>query len=428
MKVRVEGRKNIKGEIEVPGDKSISHRALIAGLLAKGDTEITNILRSEDTMATENFLRMLSAEVIHERDRTIVRSKGMFGLKEPEDVMNALNSGTTARLFTGILSGCNFFSVITGDSSLRRRPMRRVTEPLRMMGAKIEGRCEGDLLPLSIRGGKLNSIKYELKIPSAQVKSAIILAGLFVEGETEIHEPVPSRDHTERMLPQFGADIKKDGNTIRVRGGKVLNPSTVRVPGDFSSAAFFITLGVINSGGEIVVKNVTLNPTRTGLLKILERMGADIKVENVKTVCGEEMGDIIARNREGLRGTVVKGEEIPLTIDELPLVALAGCFAEGETVIRDAQELRKKESDRIATTVSELKKMGAEIEELEDGMIVRGPVKLKGARVTSHGDHRIAMLLYIAGLCSEGITEIENFDSVNISFPTFTSVAESLIK
>lgn len=428
MNVRVEGKKHLKGEFEVPGDKSISHRALIVGLLSEGETEIINLLQSEDIRATEHFVKMLGGEILRKKNKTIVKSKGMFRLKEPEDVLNALNSGTTARLFIGILSGCDFFSVITGDSSLRKRPMKRVTEPMRAMGASIDGREDGDLLPLSIRGGKLKGIKYELKIPSAQVKSAIILAGLFAEGETNIYEPIPSRNHTEKMLFCFGADIKRENKYIKVKGRKELTPTSVYIPGDFSSASFFIALGVINEGSEVMIKNTGLNPTRTGFLKVLKRMGADIEIDNLKTVCGEEIGNIIARSGGELRGTEVKGKEIPLTIDELPLVALIGCFAEGETVIRDAVELRKKESDRISTTVSELKKLGAHIEELRDGIIVNGPAKLKGTRVNSHGDHRIAMLLYIAGLSAEGVTEIENFECVSISFPSFTHLAEKLTK
>lgn len=427
MKIWVKKARGLKGEITLPGDKSITHRAFIMGLLAKGKTVVRNPLKSEDTDATLKFVSSLGGKIEKAGpEEVIISSSGMDSLSEPLDVLNAMNSGTTARLFSGVLSGCPFFSVITGDESLKRRPMDRVTLPLREMGARIYGRQNASLLPVSIAGGNLKGIKYRLPVPSAQVKSAILFAGLYAEGETEVEEVIKSRDHTERMLSWFGVKLEREGEKIRLKGGQRFEGREVVVPGDISSASFFIAGATIVENSEIVIKNVGLNETRTGFIRVLREMGADIRVEEEREVNGEKVGTLVVRTAKGLKGVSISPEMVPTLIDEIPLLALVACCAEGESVIRGAEELKKKESDRQMTTITGLKKLGADIEPLPDGMIIRGVRKLKGGEVDSFGDHRIAMTFAIAGLIVDDGISIEGFESVNVSFPEFLETLESV--
>jgi len=420
MAVVRKGR-GFKGEIKIPGDKSISHRALLIASLASGRTEIENLLPAKDCLATVSCLRKMGVEIEMSGGRVKVEGKGLFGFEEPREVLDAENSGTTARLLLGILVGQGFFSVLTGDSSLRKRPMGRVVDPLRRMGAQIDGREGGDKLPLGIRGGDLKGVRYRLPLPSAQVKSALILAGLLSDGMTEIEEPIPSRDHTERMLKYFGADIERRNEVISVLGKRGFSAQRVVVPGDFSSASFFITAALLVEGSEIVLPDVGVNPTRIGFLKVVERMGARIALSEERTVSGEPVATISV-STSPLRGVKIEKEEVPTLIDEIPLVALLATQAKGRTVISGASELRVKESDRLSTLAFNLRRMGVELEEREDGLIVEGPQRLNGGSVRSFGDHRIAMTLAIGGLIAEGETEIEGFECYKISFPNFYSL------
>ncbi len=426
MKIWVKKAKGLKGEITLPGDKSITHRAFIMGLLAKGKTVIKNPLKSDDTDATLNFVTSTGGKIEKlTPEEIIISSNGMDALQEPRDVLNAMNSGTTARLFAGVLSGCSFFSVITGDDSLKRRPMDRVTIPLREMGGKIYGRNNASLLPISISGGNLKGIRYKLPVASAQVKSAILLAGLFAEGETEIEEEIKSRDHTERMFTYFGVKLERAGGRIKIYCVQRFSGSEIIVPGDISSASFFIAGGTIVENSEIIIKNVGLNETRTGFIRALIEMGADIKIEDQKKINEEEMGTVIVRSAKGLKGISIS-KEVPSLIDEIPLIAMVASFAEGETVIREAEELRKKESDRLHAMVEGLKRIGADVEALPDGMIIRGGKKLRGGEIESYGDHRIAMTFAIAGLAIEEGIYVKDFECVSVSFPDFLEKLEVL--
>lgn len=413
--LKVNKIKNIRVEMSFPGDKSISHRALILSSIADGESRIRNISTGDDVKRTADAMRLMGVEIT-EGNEIIVRGKGIRGLSEPLNVIDAGNSGTTARLLSGLLSAQNFFSVITGDDSLRRRPMARVVFPLVKMGAEIHGRNNASLLPLAIQGKKLRGVNINIEVASAQVKSALLLAGLYAEGTTEIIEPAESRDHTERMLKYMGANIKKDRNRVAITQIQKLEPIELTVPGDISSSAFFLVAGTIVKGSEIILKNVGINPLRTGIVDVLKRMGADIEIIERKDEI-EPVGTIRVRYSQ-LRGTTIKGDEIPRVIDEIPVIAVAGAVAEGETVIRDAGELRKKESDRIHSLCTELKKMGVQVEEFEDGMIIKGG-KLKGTRLESHKDHRIGMALAIAGLTADGETIIDGAEWIDISFPEF---------
>ena len=340
-------------------------------------------------------------------------------MSEPGDVIDCGNSGTTIRLISGVLAGSPFFSVLTGDSSLRTRPMGRVIKPLSLMGAHIIARDDNRYPPLAIKGGNLSPIKYMMPVASAQVKSSLLLAGLYAEGDTEIVEPVKSRDHSEKMLPAFGADITVEGLRITVRGGRELGALDTLVPGDFSSAAFFIVAALLIPGAEITARNVGINPTRTGLLEVLKNMGASIEISNVRDVSGEPVADVYCRGKAELKAVSIAGEIVPSLIDEFPVLCVAAALAEGTTVIRGAEELRVKESDRIKTIAAELRKMGVEIEEYADGLSIRGTEKLLGAEVESHGDHRIAMSMAVAGMVAEGRTLINGASAVDISFPGF---------
>lgn len=414
METIVQETGSLQGILRVPGDKSISHRALILGSIAKGKTTIEGLPDSADIMSTINALRSLGCFIEETADSTVLVLPHPFASGV---TLHAGNSGTTARLISGLVAGCGLECVIDGDESLRRRPMARVADPLSAMGADIRTSSEGTL-PMSIKGGELKGITHSLPVPSAQVKSAVLIAGLFAEGETTVCEPLPTRDHTERLLGFMGAEVEKNQNSIKIKGQTRLCGSWIKIPGDISSAAFFIVAGTCISGSEITIPCTGINPARTGLLEILGEMGASIEVLFADSYNEEPIADLIVRSST-LRGVEVRPDITPLIIDELPVLALAATQAEGETIVTGAGELRYKESDRINATVENLRILGANIEELEDGFIVKGPTRLRGARVASYGDHRIAMTMAIAGLLAKGKTCIEGSEAVSVSYPGF---------
>ena len=405
----------LRGEVRVPGDKSISHRAVLVGAVAHGATPVEGFLRAEDCLATVRCVRALGIEVDDDGERLVVHGGT---LREPAGVLDAGNSGTTIRLLTGILAGQPFRTTITGDASIRRRPMDRVAEPLRRMGARITGRDGGRLAPLTVEGGGLRAVAYATPVASAQVKSAILLAALFADGETAVTEPSLSRDHTERMLNGFGVPVERDGLTVRLRGPARPQAAPVRVPGDISSAAFFLAAAAIVPGSALTVRGVGLNPTRTGILDVLRAMGAAVEIANARDEAGEPAGDVTVRAAP-LHGTVIGGGLIPRLIDELPVLAVAASVADGETVIRDAAELRVKESDRIAALARELGAIGARIEAQPDGLAIRGVSRLRGGHAASGGDHRVAMALAVAGLRAEAPVTVDDTDCIHTSFPGF---------
>ncbi|HEO8422599.1 3-phosphoshikimate 1-carboxyvinyltransferase [Mycobacteroides abscessus subsp. abscessus] len=408
----------LKGEIAVPGDKSISHRSIMFGSIAKGKTTVTNFLLGDDCLSTISCFRKLGVIIEQDNEKVVIHGKGMAELQEPKDILDVGNSGTTIRLLTGILSGLDFHSALIGDSSIGKRPMTRVVTPLREMGAKIDGREDGKYTPLSVRGGKLQSITYRLPVASAQVKSAILFAGLNADGITKVIEPVATRDHTERMIQRFGGKISRQENEIQVEGGQKLSGTEIHVPGDISSAAFFLVAGCIVPNSSITLKNVGLNPTRTGIIEVLQNMGASMDIQKDSTDAFEPTGTIKVMTSK-LKGTIIEGEIIPKLIDEIPIIALLATQADGVTVIKDAHELKVKETNRIDTVVTELKKLGADIQATDDGMIITGGTKLTGAKVDSHGDHRIGMMLAIASqICEEEII-LENADAIAVSYPAF---------
>jgi len=420
----------LEGEVILPGDKSISHRAAIFNSLAWGKAEISNFAPGKDCLATVSCLRALGVEIRREGSQNcptlLVSGTGKDGLKEPANVLNAENSGTTMRLLSGLLSSQPFLAIITGDASLSSRPMGRLIEPLRRMGAEIFGRGKDSFAPLVIKGRELHGIEFSLPIPSAQIKSAILLAGLFARGKTILHQPIPSRDHTERLLKQMGAELKSDGNLISL--SPLINPLapvSFRIPGDISSAAYFLVAGAIHPNARIVIKDCGINPTRTGIIDVLLAMGAKLKMENERMEVGEPLADIIVESSE-LKGVEIGGDIIPRLIDEIPVLAVAGCVARGKTVIRDAGELRVKESDRIATVSGELSRLGAKIEPLPDGMVIHGGKPLLGAEVDSHLDHRLAMSLAVAGLIAKGGTTINHTQVVQVSYPAFWQDLQNL--
>ena len=416
----------LAGTVQVPGDKSVSHRAGLLGALATGPTEVAGFLESEDCLNTLRALQGLGVEVTRKGPGEYrIGGAGLAGLQEPDNVLDCGNSGTTARLLLGVLAGQPFWSVLTGDDSLRRRPMGRVTQPLGQMGATVVGRSEGSRLPLAIRGRRpLGGFRYRSPVPSAQVKSAILLAGLFADGEVSVEEPAPSRDHTERMLRGFGCRVAVDDSIVTLTPGGELQGHSIRVPGDISSAAFFLVAGAIVPGSALTVSGVGVNPTRTGLLDVLREMGAE--VELAERWDGEEPRATLAVRTSRLSGTRVGGPLIPRLIDELPILAVVATAADGVTEVSDAAELRVKESDRIATLGAELTKLGARIEERPDGFLIRGGTGLKGAVVRSWGDHRMAMALIIAGLVAEGQTVVEDTECIATSYPEFLTTLNAL--
>lgn len=404
----------ITGELKVPADKSLTHRAYILSAIAKGKSEIVEPLRARDCNSTMECLIKCGINFQVEGSKVTVTGK----LREPEDVLDAGNSGTTARILTGLLSSFPFFSVITGDDSLRKRPMKRVIEPLRKMGAIINGREGDSLLPIAIKGGKLRAIDHQTEVASAQVKSAIILAGLKAEGKTIIREPMKSRDHTERMLKALGANVRITDNAVEVEPSEI-EGFYFKVPKDPSSCAFLVAVAILTKGSHIIISDVLLNPTRIGFFEKLKEMGCNISWHITEERLGEPIGIVEARYTPSIKPANINKEEVPYMIDEIPIFVLIASQADGETIIRGAEELRVKESDRIKSTVSELKKIGVDIEELPDGMIVRGPSVIKGGAVYSHKDHRIAMTLAVSGLISKEGVEIEKAEWVDISFPGF---------
>lgn len=408
---------HLRGEMTIPGDKSISHRSVMFGSIAKGTTEITGFLQGADCLSTIACFQNMGISIENQGSRVLVHGSGLHGLQAPKTILDCGNSGTTTRLISGILAGQPFDVTLTGDASIQKRPMKRIIEPLSQMGASIESIPGNGCAPLAIHGRRLHGTHYHSPVASAQVKSAILLAGLYAEGETKVTEPYLSRNHSEIMLRCFGADIRTEGTTAVVHPGKELYGCPVEVPGDISSAAFFLAAGLFVPHSEILIRKVGINPTRDGVIKVCRAMGGDITLFE-HSGSGEPTADILVRH-SSLHGTEIGGAIIPTLIDELPILAAMACFAEGETVIRDAAELKVKESNRIAVMVHNLTAMGADVTETEDGMIIRGGKPLHGAVIDSHLDHRIAMTFAVAGLCAEGETEIIGAECVNISYPNF---------
>ena len=406
----------LRGELTVPGDKSISHRAVMLGALANGTTHITGFLRGEDCLSTIDCFRKMGVEIEITDEAVIVEGVGLHGLCAPEEELYTGNSGTTTRLLCGILAGQPFTATLNGDASIQKRPMGRVIKPLREMGASIEGKND-NYCPLTLYPSELCGIEYRLPVASAQLKSAILLAGLYAEGQTTVIEPAPSRDHTERMFRALGVEIDTDGNTITLEPPEDLHAVDIAVPGDISSAAFFLVAGAIVKDSVLTIRNVGVNPTRTGILDVLHDMGADITVSNFRDEA-EPVCDLTVQYSP-LHGVEIGGSIIPRLIDELPVIAVAAAFAEGETVIRDAQELKVKESNRIDALVRNLAAMGADVTETEDGMIIRCGRPLHGAVIDSRDDHRIAMTFAVTALAAQGETDIPGWDCVRISYPEF---------
>ena len=412
-------RKNgLKGTVSVPGDKSISHRSIMLGSIADGITEVHHFLQGADCLSSIACFRQMGINIENNGDIVRIHGKGLHGLKQPSDILDTGNSGTTTRLMSGILAGQNFECIVNGDASIQSRPMRRIITPLSLMGASIESLKGNDCAPLKITGKKIKGIHYDSPVSSAQVKSAILLAGLYAEGETSVTEPVLSRNHTELMLKGCGGDITSNGTTAILRPVERLEAQKIVVPGDISSAAYFMAAGLIVPGSEICIKNVGINPTRDGMIRVCQAMGGNIRMENIHEVCGEPVADIIV-SHSNLHGIMIEGDIIPTLIDELPIIAVMAAFADGQTVIRDAAELKVKESDRIAVMTETLSAMGVDITPTDDGMIINGGKTPCGAQIQSHLDHRIAMSFAVAALASDGETEIIGSDCVNISYPTF---------
>lgn len=417
----------MSGQIEVPGDKSISHRAVMLGSLAKGTTVIKNFLEGEDCLRTINAFKALGVSIHQNKTTVTINSGGALKLTEPKIPLYFGNSGTTARLMLGILAGLPFLSTIYGDPYLTERPMDRVINPLLKMGVTIDGRQNKSLLPIAVRGGNLKGIHYELPVKSAQVKSAVLLAGLFADGETTVIEQTKTRDHTENFLQAFGADIKVSGLEVTITNKQSLTGTDVYVPGDISSAAFLLVGAAIVPNSKLTIKNVGLNDTRTGIIDVLKDMGADLTITNEQTLNGEKFGDVMISYAE-LIGTTISGEIIPRLIDELPIIALLATQANGTTVIEDAEELRVKETDRIAAVVDVLSTLGANIEATDDGMIIHGKTTLTGGHVKSYSDHRIAMMNVIASLIAQGEVILDDDSSIAISYPNFFNDLNQITK
>ncbi|SKB46787.1 3-phosphoshikimate 1-carboxyvinyltransferase [Lachnospiraceae bacterium] len=420
----------LKGSVNIPGDKSISHRSIMFGAIAEGTTTIHGFLKSADCLSTIGCFRDMGIEIEEDGDTVLVHGKGLNGLSAPDHVLDCGNSGTTTRIISGILAGQTFETTLNGDNSIQKRPMRRVIEPLQEMGADIESVRDNGCAPLKIRPAKLHGTHITTNVASAQVKSAVLLAGLYADSETTLTEPALSRNHTEIMLKAFGADLTpgtEENPTVSIRPGKTLTAREINVPGDISSAAYFIGAGLIVPDSEVLIKNVGINPTRDGILTVFRAMGADITEENVREEAGEKTADLLVRF-SNLKGTEIGGSVIPKLIDELPLIAVAATQAEGTTVIKDAAELKVKESDRIELTVKNLKAMGADIEATDDGMIIHGPTPLHHASIDTAKDHRIAMSFAVASLINDDVqpTDIQNSACVSISYPEFFRDLDSL--
>lgn len=420
-------QKNLRGEIEVPGDKSISHRAIMFGSIAHGITEIENFLMGEDCLATIDCFRKLGVEIINQDSKIIVNGVGLHGLKEPKGILDAKNSGTTTRLISGILAGQNFSSTITGDDSLKMRPMKRIIDPLTQMGANILCIDNDGYLPLTISGGELKGITYNSKVASAQVKSACLLAGLYADCPTTVTEPSKSRNHSELMLEYFGANIKcHNDNEVSIKPNPRLIGQHIYVSSDISSAAYFIVAGLICEGSDILIKNVNINPTRAGIINVILDMKGNISLENIRKQSNEDVADIHVCYSPDMTGTEIGGSIIPTLIDEIPIIAVLAAFANGKTVIKDAAELKVKESNRIDSVVNGLDAMGANIKACEDGMVIEGKSPLFGANIETKKDHRIAMAFAIANLKCKGSVILDDGDCVNISFPDFYKTLDKL--
>ncbi|HJV64153.1 MAG TPA: 3-phosphoshikimate 1-carboxyvinyltransferase [Geomonas sp.] len=423
----VKPAKGLKGEIKVPGDKSISHRSIMFGSIACGITRVTGFLRGEDALATLKAFRAMGVEVEDDGFALAIHGKGLHGLTEPSDVLDCGNSGTSMRLLAGLLAGQNFFSVLSGDKYLRARPMKRVVAPIGQMGGRIHGRVGGEKAPLAIQGCRLKAIEYDSPVSSAQVKSAIMLAGLYADGETVIREPHLSRDHSERMLRYLGASVESFDGGVRIGGDVELSGREIAVPGDISSAAFFMVAALIVPNSELLIRGVGINPTRTGIIDILKAMGGDLELLNQREESGEPVADIRVRSSQ-LKGIEISGELVPRAIDEFPVICVAASVAEGTTVLRGAMELRVKETDRIAAMASNLRKAGVEVLELPDGMEITGVEKLEGCQAESFGDHRIAMSMMVAGLVARGETRVSDVDCIATSFPGFRDLLTGVVQ
>ena len=422
--------RGLKGEVTIPGDKSISHRSIMLGSIALGTTEITHFLEGADCLSTIDCFRKMGVEIERKPSSILVHGKGLRGLNAPASTLNVGNSGTTTRLISGILSGQNFATTLSGDDSLNSRPMKRIMTPLNTMGAHIRSLNDNGCAPLHIRPGALHGIHYQSPVASAQVKSAVLLAGLYADSPTSVTEPALSRNHTELMLQGFGAyvatDLHTDGTaTAHVEPCKELYGQQICVPGDISSAAYFIAAALLVPGSELLVKNVGTNFTRAGFLKVCKAMGADIETVSQTIEGGESRADLLVRYSH-LKGTVIEGDIIPTLIDEIPMIAIMAAFADGQTVIRDAAELKVKETNRIDTVTAGLKAMGAVITPTDDGMIIEGTGHLNGASIQSHLDHRIAMAFSVAGLASDGETQIVDSQCVDVSYPEFYATLNSI--
>mgnify|MGYP006069838525 FL=1 len=417
---------SMKGELTVPGDKSISHRGIMFGAIAEGTTELEGFLDGADCRSTISCFRQMGIEISQDHDRVQIHGKGLYGLRQPKDMLDAGNSGTTVRLISGILAGQPFTTQLTGDASIQKRPMKRIMTPLSLMGASIRSLAGNDCAPLEIHGGSLVPIHYDSPVASAQVKSCVLLAGLYAEGQTSVTEPVPSRDHTERMLSGFGAEITSRERTATVTGHPRLIGQHITIPGDISSAAYFIAAGLICPNSDLYIRNVNTNPTRAGILTVAKQMGGKITLENQRVVSGEEVCDIHVVSSD-LHGTQIDRELIPSLIDEIPVIAVMAAFAEGTTVIKDAQELKVKESNRIDSVTENLNAMGADAIPTEDGMIIHGGRPLHGTRILTRSDHRIAMSFAIAGLAADGETTFDDPGCIDISYPTFFETLRSVM-
>lgn len=419
----------LRGSFKLIGDKSISHRSIMFSSIAKGSTKISNFLMGQDCLSTINCFRKMGVDIDIDQNNVIVKGRGLRGLKRPSDILNVGNSGTTIRLMMGILAGNEFESIIVGDDSIGRRPMKRVTDPLRLMGCEIEGKDDANYTPITIKGGNLTGIDYKMLVASAQVKSSIILASIYANSPSTIIEKAKSRNHTEIMLNSFGADIKSNDLNININPiDELYSIGDISVPGDISSAAFIIVAASIVKGSEVTILNVGLNETRTGILDVLKNMNGNFEIFNRRLVGGELVGDIVVRYSEDLASTTIDSDLIPRLIDEIPVIAVLATQANGDTIIKDAKELKVKESNRIQAVVDNLKRMGADIEELEDGMIIKGKRKLKGAKISTFNDHRIAMAFSIAGLICESDVELDNTMCIDISFPGYFELLNYLIK
>ena len=419
----------LKGTFELIGDKSISHRAIMFSSIAKGKTKITNFLIGQDCLSTIDCFRKMGVDISIDNRNVIVNGVGLKGLKKPKDVLDVGNSGTTIRLLSGILAGNDFESILIGDESIAKRPMKRVTDPLREMGCRIDGKDDANYTPIKIYGGNLNGIDYKMPVSSAQVKSALILASLYANNSSIIREKSKSRNHTEIMLNSFGADIKVNNLDINVNPIEELySPEEINVVGDISSAAFIIAGATIVPRSEVIIKNVGLNETRTGILEVLSNMNGNFEIMNKRVSNGEFVGDLVVKYSDNLIGTTIDSDLIPRLIDEIPIIAIMATQAEGQTIIKDAKELKVKESNRIKAMVDNLKNMGADIEELDDGMIIKGKNKLNGAYINTFNDHRIAMAFSIASLISNGEVKLDNKSCIDISFPGYLNLLNTLLK